>query len=494
MRNERLLKKGTGSRQIVGYACKNKVASVPVPLFRRAPKVWRILQAAALFVPSVHVVAGSAAEVAHPNFIVIMADDLGAKELGCYGHPSHRTPHLDRLAEQGMRFRTCFSTPLCSPTRVMILTGRYGFHTGWYNFTRRPGSPTHKNKAYDLGQAEITFADVLKQRGYATALAGKWQLTGKVPTLVHDCGFDEYLIWAYKHNLPSGVNHTGAWENKRAQKTSRYWHPSLMSNGDYVPTRPEDYGPSLFTDFVIDFARRHRDRPFLVYFPMCLTHKPWDPTPDPQRPGKKTPSGLKSNVEYMDHLVGRIMTALDEMDLSERTIVLFTGDNGTQGSGKAETTERGARVPLIVRGPGRVKAGVVSDELVDLTDVLPTLADFAGAPVPSNRPIDGRSLVGTLRGEPGSHREWIFSYLHEECIVRTKRWLLEGDGRFFDCRNRRDGKGYIDVTRSDDPAVRAARERFDTILSKLPAPEGLDPCPYLERRKQQRAEKRPGAR
>ena len=120
MRNERLLKKGTGSRQIVGRAYKNKVASVPVPLFRQAPKVWVILQAAALFVPSLHTVAGSAAEVAQPNFIVIMADDLGAKELGCYGHPSHRTPHLDRLAEQGMRFRTCFSTPLCSPTRVMI--------------------------------------------------------------------------------------------------------------------------------------------------------------------------------------------------------------------------------------------------------------------------------------------------------------------------------------------------------------------------------------
>jgi arylsulfatase A len=440
------------------------------------------------------VTANAAAPVARPNFIVIMADDLGAKELGCYGHPSHRTPHLDRLAAQGMRFRTCYSTPLCSPTRVMIMTGRYAFHTGWYNFINRPGSPTYKDKSYDLGKAEITFADVLKQRGYATALAGKWQLTGQLPTLVRDCGFDEYLVWAWKHKLPPGAVHDGAWEGDRNRRPARYWHPGLFRNGELISTRPEDYGPSLFADFVIDFARRHQGQPFVVYFPMCLTHTPWDPTPDLNRPGKKTRGGLKNNVEYMDHLVGRITDALDEMKLSERTIVLFTGDNGTQHAGKAETTELGARVPLIVRYPGQVPAGVVSDELVDLTDVLPTLADFAGANLPSDRPIDGISLAPTLRGRPGTHREWIFSYLHEERVLRTGRWLLEGDGRFFDCGDRRDGSGYRDVTRSTDPEVLEARKQFEKILSKLPAPRGLDPCPSIENRKRQRAQARTGTR
>ncbi len=426
---------------------------------------------------------------AQPNFVVIMADDLGAKELGCYGHPTHHTPHLDRLADQGMRFRTCFSTPICSPTRVMIMTGRYGFNTGWYNFTGRPGSPTHKNRDYDLGTAETTFADVLKQRGYATALTGKWQLTGKVPSLIHDCGFDEYMIWAYKHNLPPGVVHTGAWENKKRQKTARYWHPSLLRTGEYVQTGPEDYGPDRFADFVIDFIRRHRAKPFCVYYPMCLTHTPWDPTPDLQHPGKKTKGGLQANVECMDRVVGRIVAALDELGLRERTIVLFTGDNGTQGSGKAETTEFGARVPLIVSSPGTIKAGVVSDELVDLTDVLPTLAAFAGAPLSTDRRIDGRSLVPTLRGERGEHRPWIFSYLHEQRVLRDKRWLLEGDGRFYDCGNRRDGTGYVDVTDSSDPTVLAARGRFEKTLKELPAPEGLEPCPHLERRKQRSARK-----
>ncbi|MEX2288521.1 MAG: sulfatase-like hydrolase/transferase, partial [Planctomycetaceae bacterium] len=375
----------------------------------------------------------SAAEQPRPlNFVVILADDLGAAELACYGNREHRTPHLDRLAQEGMRFRTCYATPICSPSRVMLMTGRYGFRTGWYNFTGRPGSPTYKNSDYDLGTAELTFADVLKTAGYATALSGKWQLTGKVPTLIHDCGFDEYMMWAYKHNLPEGVVHTGAWEDAKSQKTERYWHPSIVSNGKYRPTTENDYGPDLFNDYLIDFIRRNKQRPFLAYYPMCLTHRPWRPTPDLEHKGRKTEGGLKHNVEYMDHLVGRLVQAIDDEGLRENTVIFFMGDNGTQGAGKGAVTEMGARVPLIVRCPGAVLDGVVSDELVDLTDVFPTLIDFAHATLPTDRDIDGVSLVPTLRGENGTHRDWIFSYLHNRRILRDQRWLLEGDGRFYD--------------------------------------------------------------
>src|SRR5687768_1561429 len=218
-----------------------------------------------------------------PNFLVILADDLGAKELGCYGNTDHRTPNLDALAAGGTRFKTCYATPLCTPTRVELMTGRYGFRTGWYSLIGRPYTPAEGTKEYDLGQREITFADLLKSRGYATGFAGKWQLPGRVPSLIRDCGFDEYRMWAYTHNLPEGVTHTGAMQ-REGGNTSRYWHPCIMTNGQYTPTKPDDYGPDLFNQFTIGFFEKHKDKPFVMYCPMVLTHGPHDPTPDLSSP------------------------------------------------------------------------------------------------------------------------------------------------------------------------------------------------------------------
>lgn len=408
-----------------------------------------------------------------PNFIVVLADDIGAKELGCYGNTAHRTPKLDRLAAEGMRFETCYATPICTSTRVAIMTGQYGFRTGYFHLIGREYTPTAGSPERDIGR-KYTFADLLKPRGYATALSGKWQLTGSIPDLVHDCGFDTYRMWAYAENLPAGVTHTGGFEG--GGRTSRYWHPSIVENGQYLPTKPDDYGPDLFTDFVIEFARANRERPFFAYFTMPLTHGPHVETPDPAKPGRRRPSGFASNVEYLDHLMGRLVRAIDEMGLGENTVIVFVGDNGTAGSGKGTVTELGARVPLIVRCPGTVKAGVVSRELVDITDVLPTLAEFAGAGWPEGHPIDGVSLVPTLRGEAGTHRDWIFSYLGAGRLLRDRRWLLEvpGDGRerMYDCGESRDGSGYREVTGSKEAEVIAARERMEEILAKLPGPEG----------------------
>src|SRR6476661_92499 len=173
------------------------------------------------------------------NFVVILADDLGAPELGCYGNTAHATPHLDRLASEGMRFETAWATPLCSPTRVMLMTGQFASRTGWYSLIGRPFSPQPGTPLYDLN-ARTTFADVLKSRGYATGLSGKWQLPGEGDNLITGCGFDEYLMWAYKENLPPGTKYTSGWQNEKRQVTSRYWHPSLMSNGKYLPTKPDD--------------------------------------------------------------------------------------------------------------------------------------------------------------------------------------------------------------------------------------------------------------
>jgi arylsulfatase A len=237
-----------------------------------------------------------------------------------------------------------------------------------------------------------------------------------------------------------------------------------------VLTKPEDYGPAMFTDFLIDFIRRHRDGPFIAYATMCQTHAPHDPTPDLARPGARTEGGLANNLEYLDHLVGRLVRALDELDLRRRTLVIFTGDNGTGGDGKGTTTELGVRVPLIVSCPGTVPAGVVSGELASLTDIFPTLADFAGAAAPAGHTIDGKSLANVLRGGKAGPREWLFSYLKNERMLRDKRWLLQGDGRLFDCGSSRDGAGYREVTDLADTEAAAARRRLEALLRDLPPP------------------------
>ncbi len=432
-----------------------------------------------------------------PNFVVIMADDLGAKELGCYGHKRHKTPHLDALARTGVRFRTCYTAPICHPTRVMIMTGRYGCHNKVYHFAGRRGGPKRGSPEEDITN-HYTFAQMLKSSGYATALAGKWQLSGKVPTLVRETGFDEYCMWAYKHNLPPGVEHAGGWEGAKGGKTSRYWHPSIVRNARYLPTRPDDYGPDVFTDFAIDFATRNRDRAFFIYYPMALTHGPFYTTPDttksPDDRFVNKRENFQANVEYVDKLVGRIAAALEKLKLRDRTIVFFTGDNGTGGQGKGRPTELGARVPMIVNCPGLVKPLGTTDELADLSDVMPTLADFAGAKLPDGRLIDGRSLAPLLRGEKFTPREWCFAFLGEKRILRTKRWLLENNspqqfGTLYDCGTSRDGTAYRDVTRSTDPEVLAVRKRFGEILKKLPAPI-VGPDAPAEKRKKSRKKKR----
>jgi arylsulfatase A-like enzyme len=401
-----------------------------------------------------------------PNIILIMGDDCSAGEIGCYGNERHRTPHLDRMAEEGVKFETCWCTPLCSPTRAEIMTGRYGFRTRWYHNLMKVQEP--------LTQRSTIFSQFLKEAGYATAVSGKWQLIGMPP----EYGFDESYIWAYENYLPEGVKHTGLYE--RPGKPERYWHPCILRNGKYVETKPDDYGPDLFSDFVIDFAKRNHDRPFFAYYPMTLTHGPFYPTPDSLQPGQKKQANnmdenFGANIEYMDKVVGKIVNSLEDMGLGRRTVVLFTTDNGTATRGKGSDTERGCRVPLIAYAPGIVKPLGSCPELVDFSDILPTLLDFAGTKVPGDYVIDGRSFAPLLRGEEYEPREWIFSYLADSRMLRDKRWLLEGDGTFYDCGDSRDGTGYKDVTDSDDPEVVAARKRFDEILADLPAPGPEDP-------------------
>jgi arylsulfatase A len=420
----------------------------------------------------------AAAEPAvRPNIVVIMADDLGASELGCYGHPSHRTPNLDRMAAEGVKFETAFACPVCHPTRFMIMTGQYGCHNGVYNFAGSRGGPPVKHEGKDDIASHVTFGQLLKSAGYATAMAGKWQLSGKPPNLIRECGFDEYCCWAFREYYPP--DQLRAARAAGVDFRSRYWRPSLLRNGEWIPTTDDDYGPDHFCEFILDFIRRRRDQPFFIYYPMVLTHSPWVATPDsvktPEDKTRRSREHFRANVEYMDKIVGSIAAALAELDPSRPNVLIFTADNGTGRGGKSEPTERGARVPLIVYGPGVVQARGSTGELTDLSDVLPTVVELAGASLPMDRLIDGKSLVPFLRGESNETRDWIFAYQADRRILRTKRWLLEDNsprryGRLYDCGDSRDGRGYVDATESRDPDALAARAFFAELIERLPSP------------------------
>ena len=214
-------------------------------------------------------------------------------------------------------------------------------------YTRgRRGGPEADAPAEDIAKSHVTFVNVLKKAGYATALSGKWQLSGKLPGLIRECDFDEYCMWAYEHNLPEGVKHTGGLENDK--KPSRYWHPSIIRNGEYVPTRAEEYGPDIFNNFVLDFIGRNKDRPFFVYYPMCLTHAPHVPTPLSWKEGmdkyKNSKDNFKPAVEYVDVLIGRLENGSMNWACG-RTRSSFSRATTAPAARARQPTELGARVP-----------------------------------------------------------------------------------------------------------------------------------------------------
>ena len=426
-------------------------------------------------------------EKAKPNIIVILTDDLGFETVNCYGGTSYKTPNIDALARSGIRFTKGYATPLCSPSRAELMTGRYGFRTGWVNLIGRGDDAL---EFFDP-QKEQTFGHVMRNAGYATAIAGKWQFCEfpKTPNHAQECGFDESSLWTWRLN---------------GKHTSRYWDPSIWENGKLRTGTEGKYGDDVFSDFLIDFMKRHKDSPFFAYYPQALVHSPFTPTPDSKssaeemgkwnkrqarqndtqgRSGKrqqKAEAGVTiypDMVAYMDKCVGRIVKAVDDLGLRENTVIIFTGDNGTDRAivsrwngqsvpgGKGTVTEFGTHVPFIVSWRGTTPAGVVSDNLVDFSDVLPTLAELGGASLPSGVTIDGRSLVPQLRGQMGQPREWIFSQLGHERLVRDARFMLDSNGRLFDVE--KDPFGKADLAASKDPTVMAAKAKLLAVLDRM---------------------------
>ena len=382
-----------------------------------------------------------------PNILLIMADDLGYECVGANGGTSYQTPVLDRLAREGMRFEHCYAQPLCTPSRVKIMTGIYNVR----NYV----------KFGVLDREQTTFAHLFKKAGYATCIAGKWQLGKEVDSPQH-FGFDEACLWQHFRGNTDKAGHD-----------TRYENPHLEINGKAVEYDQGEFGPDVVSDYLCSFMERHKDEPFLAYYPMILTHCPFVPTPeskdwDPRSQGSPTYKGkaqyFGDMVTHMDRIVGKLVDKLEALGLRENTLVLFVGDNGTDtpvvsmmdgravAGAKGKTTDGGTRVPCIASWPGVVSGGRASSDLIDFTDVLPTLCEAADIPLPKAPAIDGRSFLPQLKGMKGHPRDWIYCWYSRsgardkaKVFARNQRYKLYRSGEFYDIQNDVLEKRSLDV-------------------------------------------------
>ncbi len=402
-----------------------------------------------------------------PNVIVIMADDIGFECYSGYGSEFYSTPNIDRLGATGAQFTQAYSQPICTPSRVKIMTGKYNFR----NYA--------EFRVLDL--SEPTFAKMVKANGYATTIAGKWQLSPENLDGPFQAGFDEYLLWHF--TLGNGGNSEYPIFK---HKGSRYKSPRLFLNSKLVSDQEGKYGPDTVTDYIVDYIKRKQDSPFLIYYPMMLVHDPFDPTPfspdwesaDPDREPREV---FREMVTYMDKVIGRIVDTLDETGLRENTLIIVTGDNGTNrkitspfpgrgdiAGGKGTMKDAGTRVAFVANWKGVIPEGTVIDKPISFADVLPTIGDATGSSIPEE--TDGISLMPLIRGEFDQARDWIFmSYSQNglnkapyRCFVRDTQWKLYADGSLFDVPN-----DWLEESPASGLEADAARQRLQPILDRI---------------------------
>ena len=382
-----------------------------------------------------------------PDIILIMADDVGIEGLGCYGGASYKTPNLDRLAANGVRFTRAYSQPLCTPTRLELMTGKDNHHN-WTSFGI-------------LDPAEKTFGHAMSEAGYHTGIFGKWQLQSYDPpdfpnaerrrsTGMHpkDAGFDRYALF---HSL-----HT-------EDKGSRYSNPTMLEGqrgqSGESKTYQGRYGEDVWVEKILAFFDQPTEKPRFVYYPMALPHWPFQPTPkspewNPAQPPLTELRFASDMIEYMDVVIGNLMNGLEQRGLADRTIVIFYSDNGTHldvrsrmkdgrviAGGKATPQQTGIHVPLIVHCPDRYSPRI-AEGIVEASDFFVTLLDLAGIESPPEQPRSGISFVAQLVGDAAPRREHAFFWydprpgwdkqkFSRHVFALNKTHKLFRDGRFF---------------------------------------------------------------
>lgn len=354
-----------------------------------------------------------------PNFVVIFCDDLGYGDLGAFGNPTIRTPHLDRMATEGQRWTSFYSADsVCTPSRSALLTGRLPIRTGMYSDTRRVLFP---DSAGGLPASEITIAELLKMRGYATAAIGKWHLGFQPEYLPMKQGFDSYFGIPYSNDMDATfkMNSRAEYFNFLKNPKREYWNVPLMRNEEIIE-RPAEQTTltQRYTDEAIQFIGANKNRPFFLYLAHSMPHMPLFRSKGFEN---KSLRGLYGDViEELDANVGRLLDELRKRKLDRNTLVVFTSDNGPWAlfdelggsagllrGAKGGTYEGGMREPTIFWQPGALKPGVVA-EIGATLDLLPTFCTLAGVKAPADRVLDGYDLSPVLLGKGASPRKTMF--------------------------------------------------------------------------------------
>jgi arylsulfatase A len=406
-----------------------------------------------------------------PNIILILTDDVGLGDIHSFGGP-YNTPNIDKLASGGTKFTYCYASPLCGPSRCQLLTGRYPFRTGL--------NSNQSHTAVDP-KTEVMIPTVMKKAGYVTGSVGKW---GQIQLGPGEWGFDEYLVFP---------------------GSGRFWSeqsPIYTVNGKRQELKEGEYLPDVMHTFAVDFITKHKDKPFFLYYPMSHMHGPILRTPD-SKEGADNDQLYTDNVEYMDKLVGQLMDELKKQKLQEKTLVLFTGDNGTARFGvekatvdgksisgqKATMLEGGSRVPLAAYWPGHTPAGKVNNDLTDFSDFFATVAEIGGAELPERVKIDGQSFAPQIKGEKGKPREWVYVELNGKSYVRDGRYKLTADGELFDL-SEAPFKEIPVGTDSKDPGADAARKNLQSVLNDHKALPGKKMEKAQKQKKKMQKQKR----
>jgi arylsulfatase A-like enzyme len=434
-----------------------------------------------------------------PNIVFILADDLGYGELGCYGQRVIQTPRLDRMAAEGMRFRQFYAgSTVCAPSRSVLMTGLHTGHTR-VRGNARPDQPG----AQMLRDADVTVAEVLRDAGYATALVGKWGLgmpgDEGVPTKQGFDSFYGYLSQLHAHNhFPDFL-----WRNDaKASLPNVVTH--VGTDGSGYATKRVTYADDLFAEKALEFVERHRDRPFFLYLSLVAPHannersralgdghEVPDEGPYADRDWHPSLKGHAAMITRMDRQVGAVLDKLEQLHIDDRTLVVFSSDNGPHREGgprhdpaffeasgplrgsKRALTEGGIRVPFIARWPGTIAPGSVTDHVGYAGDFLATAAELAGVSPPAD--LDSISLVPTLEGRPAEQpqHEYLYWEFHEDgfsqAVLLAGRWKgirmrdVSASIRLYDLTT--DIGEEHDVA-ADHPDVIA---RIGTIMSTAPA-------------------------
>ena len=370
------------------------------------------------------------AESTKPNFIFVYADNLGYGDIACFGHSKHRTPHLDRMAAEGMKLTHFYSTSgVCTPSRASLMTGCYPRRVG-LDFPAPDGAVLRPISPNGLHPDEITIAEVLKHAGYVTHMIGKWHLGDQSVFLPTRQGFDSWLGIPYSDNA-----------HKRENRP--HWPELPLMRNERVVVQPVDPDTltKRYTEDAIRFLQEHAEaaNPFFLYMPQAMPGSTTAPAASPRFKGKSRNGPWGDSIEELDWSMGEILNELSKLGIEKSTLVIWTSDNGApkrapvqgrnlpMGGWGYTTAEGGHRVPCIAYWPGKITAGSVCAELTSTIDMLSTFAHLAGGEVPKDRVIDGKNIWPLLAGESGAatpHEAFYYYYLDQLQCVRVGKWKL----------------------------------------------------------------------